>query len=445
MQKRRPKNASRTIAICFAAIIILGTVLLLLPFSSRDGSSCGVVTALFTSTSATCVTGLILRDTWTQWSGFGQTVILCLIEIGGLGFMTAASLLIFGLRKKVNMDGRMLMAQLIGSEDIGDSVRMQKRVLLGCLSVQLAGAAILTVRFSFKYGFLSAVKLGVFHSVSAFCNAGFDIFGFEREGVSLGLYHTDAVVSLTISALIIIGGIGFLVWDEIFRVRSFRKLSVYSKLVLLTTAVLLLCGAVLYLVFEWNNTLANLPFGEKLLAAFFQSSTVRTAGFAGIDQGALSYPSKALTVLLMLIGGSSGSTAGGLKTVTFVVLILFLRSRIKGEERPHIFSRSIRLHDVLNALTIFGIMVGLAFFGSIVLCASSGVSLTNAVYECVSALATVGLTTGITPSLSIIAHLLLIFFMYFGRVGILTVSLGFLRDKKAQSKYEYAKTSLIIG
>ena len=445
-KNRHPLNISQTIALIFAGIILIGTVLLCLPVSSRDGEPCGFLAALFTATSATCVTGLVLADTWTQWSGFGQAVIFCLIEIGGLGFMSIASFFIFALRRKINMSQRIMIAQTMGAEDLSAAVRIQKRMLLVCLSTEGIGAVLLTLCFLPAYGFRHALRLGIFHSVSAFCNAGFDILGFESPGSSLILFGKNAPILLILSALIIIGGIGFLVWDEIYRIRNPRKWSVYTKLVLIAAATLLLGGMLLFCLLEWNNpaTLGPMTFWQKLTAAFFQSSTSRTAGFAAVDQGLLTDGGKAVTMFLMLIGGSSGSTAGGLKTVTFLVLVLFLYARLRGKNTVHVFHRTIPQKQVLDAMTLFGVMIALAFFGACVICSTSPVSFTNGLYESVSALATVGLTTGITPSLSIPAKLLMILYMYFGRVGILTISLGFLQKKEAD-RYQYAQTTLLIG
>lgn len=441
-------SEGKKLALGFAAIVLVGTALLMLPVASRDGRSCGLLTALFTATSSTCVTGLIVQDTWVQWSGFGQAVLLALIETGGLGFMSAASFFIFVLKKKAGMRQQMMIAQSIGVDDMGDLMRIQKRMLFCGLLTEAAGALLLTVRFLFSYDFVTSLKLGVFHSISAFCNAGFDILGFETPGQSLIPYGKDPFVCITLALLIILGGIGFLVWDELIRVRSPKKWSVYTKLVLGTTAALLLAGTVLTLVTEWNNpaTLGTMNVPEKINAAFFQSATLRTAGFAGIDQGGLTEAGKGVSIFFMLIGGSSGSTAGGLKTVTFVVLVLFLLSRARGKKTVSVSHRTIPDKYVLDAITIFGIMVGLLFAGAVVLCATTpGISFSDALYETTSAIATVGLTTGITPTLSVPAKLLLILYMYFGRVGVLTISLGFLREKPANNQYQYAHTNLLIG
>lgn len=443
----RPLSPTQIIAVAFVVIILMGAVLLTLPAASRDGESAGFLPALFTATSATCVTGLVMFDTWTQWSGFGQTVIISLIEVGGLGFMSAASLVFFLLRRKVGLKQRMVMAQALSVQDMEGVVRIQKLVLTGSLGIQAVGALILLLRFWPAYGFGTALRWGVFHSISAFCNAGFDILGCITPGASLIEFNSDPVVMLTLAALVIVGGLGFLVWEEVARVRSFKKFSVYTKLVLLTTLVLLLGGAVCICALEWNNpaTLGPMSFGDKLMNGFFQSVTVRTAGFAGIDQAAMTDGAKAVSIVLMLIGGSSGSTAGGAKTVTLVVLLLFLWARARGRETVTVFRRTIPGRQALDAMTIVSILVGLAVFGGIFICATSPVGFTDALFESVSAIATVGLTAGVTGKLSTAAQILIIIYMYFGRVGVLTISLGFLMGDKAEERFRYAQTNLLIG
>ena len=440
-------SPAQSIAIAFAVIILIGTVLLSLPVASRTGKAHSIVDALMAATSATCVTGLVPGDTFTMWSDFGQTLLLVLIELGGLGFMSMASLVILLLRKKVGLRQRMMMAQALSLDDMQSVWKLQKWVLGGSLLIQLTGAGVLFLRFLPDYGVGTALKWGAFHSVSAFCNAGFDLFGQLQPGASLMPFQNDPVVLLTLSALIAVGGLGFFVWEEVVRLHSFKKFSVYTKLVLLATAVLILSGTLLTLVFEWNNpaTLGPMSVGEKLLNGFFQSVTLRTAGFAAVDQALLTDSGKAVSMVLMFIGGSSGSTAGGLKTVTFVVLILFILARIRGKSHVTVFRRTVPTEKVTDAMTLTSVMFLLALFGGIFICATSPVDLTNGMFESVSALATVGLTAGVTPLLSLPAKLLIIVFMYFGRVGVLTLSLGFLSGDKAQERFRYATTNLLIG
>lgn len=438
---------TQTIALVFAGLILLGTVLLSLPAASRDGVSAGFLPALFTATSATCVTGLVMFDTFSQWSGLGQTVIICLIEIGGLGFMSAASLVIFLLRKKVGLRQRMVMAQALSVNDMASVVRLQKVVLRGSLLIQLTGALILTLHFWPQYGFKQAAIWGVFHSISAFCNAGFDIFGSMQPGSSLMLFQSDPVVLLTLGALVVVGGLGFFVWEEVIRIRKWKQFSVYTKLVLLMSGMLLAGGMIGICLLEWNNpaTIGNMPWYDKLLGGFFQSVTVRTAGFDALGQGGMTDGGKVWSMLLMLVGGSSGSTAGGVKTVTMMVLLLFLWSRIRGKGSVSVFKHSIPNNQVLDAMTIISIVVGLAVFGGLFISATSPIGFTDGLYEAVSALATVGLTTGVTTSLSLPAQILIIIYMYFGRVGVLTLSLGFLMGNQAQERFRYANTNLLIG
>lgn len=446
---KRPKalSATKVITISFGLIILLGTALLSLPVSSRSGVGCGILPALFTAASATCVTGLSLFDTWSQWSGFGQVIILCLIEIGGLGFMSAASLGFFLLRKKISFKQRLVMAQALSMHEMDGVVRIQKIVIFGSLSVQAVGAVILILRFWPEYGIGQALRWGIFHSVSAFCNAGFDIFGSINPGSSLLEFQSDPVVLLTLSGLIIVGGLGFLVWEELAAARSFRKWSVYTKLVLLATLILVFGGGAVICLLEWNNpaTLGPMTVGDKLLNGLFQSVTLRTAGFAAIDQAALTEAGKGVSMVLMFIGGGSGSTAGGAKMVTIVVLLLFLSARLRGRDTACVFKRTIPHKQVLDAMTIVAIMFFLAIFGGVFISATSPVDFTGALYESVSALATVGLTAGVTGYLSIPAKLLIILYMFFGRVGVLTISLGFLMGDRAEERFRYAQTNLIIG
>ena len=447
--RKRPKTLSTTriIAFSFAAIILLGACLLSLPAASRDGISCGFRPALFTATSATCVTGLVLYDTWSQWSGFGQLVILSLIEIGGLGFMSAATLVVFFLRRKVGLKQRMVMAQALSLNDMDGILRLQKMVLTGSFTVEGIGALILFFRFLPEYGASAALKWSIFHSVSAFCNAGFDIFGCITPGASLMEFQSDPVVLLTLGALVVIGGLGFLVWQDVGEKRKFRKCSVYTRLVLVTTGGLIVLGWVLTCILEWNNpgTLGSMTIGDKLLNGLFQAITLRTAGFAAIDQALLTEGGKAMSMVFMLIGGSSGSTAGGLKTVTFIVLILFMTARARGRSSVCVYKRTIPQGQVLDAMTIAFIMIALAMFGGIFISTTSPVGFTDALYEAVSALATVGLTAGATGQLSIPAQILIIVYMYFGRVGVLTISMGFLMGDRVEDRFRYAETSLLIG
>ena len=447
--KRRSRHlsATRIIALAFLGIILIGSVLLSLPLASRSGESCGFLNALFTATSATCVTGLTRFDTYSQFNGFGQTVIISLIQIGGLGFMSIATLVVFLLRRKVGLKQRMVMAQALSVSDMDGVVRLQKWVLVGSFSVEAMGAILLTARFLPTYGFWESLKWGVFHSISAFCNAGFDIFGQISPGSSLVPFQSDPVVLLTLSALVILGGLGFLVWQDILTKRRFKKLSVYTKLVLITTVSLLTLGTLLTAVLEWNNpqSIGSMSTADKLINSFFQSVTVRTAGFFSFDQAGMTDAGKASSILLMMVGGSSGSTAGGIKTVTVVVILLFMLSRARGKSSVCVYKRTIPAAQVMDAMTITALMIFMSLLGAIFITATCGVTFIDSWYESVSALATVGITAGATASLTVAAQIMVILFMYFGRVGILTISLGFLMGNRAEERFSYAETNLLIG
>ena len=448
VKKRRFRlSATQIIAIGFAAIILLGAGLLTLPSASRSGVSCGFFPALFTATSATCVTGLVMYDTFSQWSTFGHVVIISLIEIGGLGFMSAASTVVFLLRRKVGMRQKMLIAQALNLNDMDGVVKIQKLVLTGSLTIQAAGALILLLRFWPEFGFGRALAWGVFHSISAFCNAGFDLFGYIAPGQSLIVFNDDPIVCLTLITLVTVGGLGFLVWEEIASVRTFKKFSVYTKLVLLMTVGILLVGTVVILALEWNNpaTIGNMPVWQKLMNAFFQTGTLRTAGFATVDQLALRDSTKVFSILIMFIGGSSGSTAGGLKTVTVLVLLLFVWAKARGKESVHVFKRNIPQEKAVDAMSIVFITVLLSIFGGMVISTAASVSFLDAWYEAVSAICTVGLSAVGTSGLGVVSQSVIIAFMYFGRVGILTLSLGFLMGNKAKDRFQYADTNLLIG
>ena len=437
-------SSTQIIALVFALIILVGTGLLMLPIASQSGESCDFADALFTATSATCVTGLVPFDTGSNWTLFGQIVIITMIEIGGLGFMSMAALVIMLLRRKVGLKQRMIMAQALSLNEMDSVVKLQKWVLGGSLSVQAVGALVLFLRFLPMFGAGKAAWYGVFHSISGFCNAGFDIFGY---GDSLMQFNTDPVVCITLMVLVLVSGLGFFVWEEVVRVHNWKRFSVYTKLVLLASLILTLGGAAAICLLEWNNpeTMGAMTVGEKILNGFFQSVTVRTAGFDAIGQGALTDGSKGVSMVLMLIGGSSGSTAGGVKTVTMVVLVLFLWARARGRSTVTVYKRTIPNDKVLDAMTIVGLVTGLAVAGTVFICITSPISFTDGLYEAVSALATVGLTTGVTSALSLPAQLLITVYMYFGRVGILTISLGFLMGNRAEERFQYAQTNLLIG
>ena len=440
-------SAPQIIVLVFLLIILAGSILLTLPVSSKSGQPTPFLTALFTATSCTCVTGLALVDTFTHWSGFGQAVMLLMIQVGGLGFMTIAALFFFAVHRKISLKQRLVMAQSLGLEGPSGVVRMVRLVLRRTMILEGAGAVLLTVRFCFQMPFAKALWWGVFHAISAFCNAGFDVMGAVEEGGSLVNYVSDPAVNLILMALIILGGLGFFVWDDILKHRRFRELAVHTRLVLVISAVLTLGGAVIFALLEWNNpaTLGDMTVGEKVLAALFQSVTTRTAGFYTVPQGALTGASKAVTDVLMFIGGSSGSTAGGVKTVTMGVLLLSVLATARGRSRVTVFHRTIPARQISDAAAVVGMVLMTALVSGVILSASNGLDFMDCFYETVSAIATVGLSTGITAELNILSRLIVIVLMFFGRVGMMTISLGFLLSDQAEERYRYAETKVLIG
>ncbi len=445
---QRPMHASMVIALGFVLIILAGAVLLTLPVSSRSGGATGFLDALFTATSATCVTGLVTVGTATHWSGFGQAVILLLIQIGGLGFMTLASVASFLTRRTITLRERMVMSAGMNLSANAGIVRLTRRVLFGTLLFEAVGAVLLACRFVPQFGLARGMWMGVFHAVSAFCNAGFDLLGTpDSPFSSLTGYVGDPVVNLTIMALIVIGGLGFFVWGDMWDKRRFRRLSLHTKLVLVTTVLLLAAGTGLTLLFEWNNpaTLGALPAGEKVLAAAFQSVTLRTAGFNTIDQAALAGPTQALSCLLMMIGGSPGSTAGGIKTVSAAVLVLSAVSALRGRTEVSAFGRSIGVRGIMNAVTMMIVGGTLSLTGACAIAYMEGAPFGQCLFEAVSAFATVGVTMGLTPGLHAASHLILIVLMYLGRVGVLTLGVAVLMRHREPPKLQYPDGNVMVG
>ena len=406
----------------FAAVILLGTVLLMLPISSK-GKPAPFSDALFTAVSAACVTGLVVRDTASSWTGFGQAVLLVLIQIGGLGVVTAVTSLTMISGKRLSLFTRSTMQNAMSAPQIGGIVRLTKFVLSGTFIMEFAGALALMPTFIPRYG-ARGIWLSVFHSVSAFCNAGFDVMGSSTgEYSSLTAFSANANVSLVIILLIFIGGIGFLTWDDA-RTHKFRfsKYSMQSKTALTVSGVLILVPAVWFFL----KDLKGLPIGERLLSALFQAVTPRTAGFNTADLNALSGPSKGLMTGLMLIGGSPGSTAGGMKTTTFALLCANVISTFKKSPDVHLFKRRVEATTVRTASTLFLMYVVLFFIGASAISFIEGIGMGDCLFETASALGTVGLTLGITPTLGTASRCILMALMFAGRVGGLTLVYAFL-------------------
>ncbi|MDD6325627.1 MAG: potassium transporter TrkG [Lachnospiraceae bacterium] len=418
LSKKKHLTSFQLIILGFAGVILLGTVLLMLPVSSSERVPTPFHEALFTATSAVCVTGLVVKDTGSYWSLAGQTMILALIQIGGLGVVTVAASVSLLSGKKISLMQRSTMQDAISAPKVGGIVRLTRFILKGTFLIETLGAVLLLPVFLSDYG-VKGIWLSVFHSVSAFCNAGFDILGTTVHSFpSLTGYSGNMLLNMVIMLLIIIGGIGFLTWDDIYtNKRNFKRYRMQSKIILMTTACLILLPAVFFFICD----LKNLSTGKRLLAAVFQSVTTRTAGFNTINISEMSEASKAVMILLMLIGGSPGSTAGGMKTTTFTVLILNAIATFRSQENAGSFGRRLEYHVIKNAATIAMLYFTLFFCGGIAISVYEGLPLLDCLYEAASAVGTVGLTLGITPRLHIFSQVVLIMLMYLGRVGGLTL------------------------
>lgn len=340
--KIRRLTQTQMIVVGYLLIILIGALLLMIPAASRDGKVTPFIDALFTSASASCVTGLVIADTYQKWTIFGQCVILLLIQIGGLGFMTIGVFFAIILHRKIGLVMRGTLQESVNIQQIGGIVRLAKKIMKGTLIFEGAGALILASRFQRDFGWVRGIYYGLFHSISAFCNAGFDLMGTRESYSSFTWYDADPIVNIVIMFLIVIGGIGFFVWNDIaihkFHVTRYR---LHTKIVLATTGILIISGAILLYLFEANRTLAGMNGSEKIFCSLFGSVTARTAGFNTVDTAALSDSSKIVTILLMFIGGSPGSTAGGIKTTTFVVLLVYVSANLKNEDSCHIFGRRL--------------------------------------------------------------------------------------------------------
>jgi trk system potassium uptake protein len=428
----------------FAIVIFTGSILLSLPIASVDGNATPFIDSFFTATSAVCVTGLVTLDTGTHWNYFGKTVILILIELGGLGFMSFATLIALLLGKRITLKERLVMQEAMNSFNLQGIVKMAKYMLGFTFSVQLLGALLLSTQFIPIYGLGKGIYFSIFHSVSAFCNAGFDLIGDFR---SLTPFAENPVIILTLAALIVIGGLGFAVWSEIYTFKGLKKLSLHSKVVITITVGLLLVGWVLMLLFEINNpaTLGPMSLKGKFINSLFASVTPRTAGFNSISTSDMTMPGRFLTMILMFIGGSPGSTAGGIKTTTFGILLLTVISVIKGKEDTEVFQKRIAREQVYRSFVIAVLALSLVMVVSMLLSISEvGSSFEYVLYEATSAFGTVGLSLGLTTKLSLFGKLIISFTMYSGRLGPLTIALA-LAKVKSSNKIKYPEDKILVG
>lgn len=417
----------------YCLIILIGTVLLSLPIATKGPGGTPVTDCFFTATSATCVTGLIRYDTFRHWTLFGQSVILCLIQIGGMGFMTFAILGLVFAKRKIGLSQRSIMQNSISAPQIGGIVRMTKFIALGTLTIEALGAAFLSFSFIPRFGLVKGIYFSIFHSVSAFCNAGFDLMGGTTgEFSSLTGVVGDWYVNTVIMLLIFVGGLGFFVWHDMGAKRfRFKKFNLQSKMVLSISVGLVLLGTTLFFVLEYSGgMLAGMPVGEKILASLFQSVTARTAGFNSADLATMTEPGIFIMICLMFIGGSTGSTAGGIKTTTFWVLCVSIFTTFRRKKNVEAFGRRLEEGITRTASCVFMTYLLLTVTVAVVISAIEKLPLLTTLFESVSAMATVGLTLGITPGLGMVSKLLLAFLMLCGRVGSITMLLAFSSEKR---------------
>ena len=422
VKKRAPINPTRMITASFAAVILTGTLLLCLPISSKAREFTSLLDCLFTATSATCVTGLIVYDTYTHWSLFGQGVIMALIQVGGLGLVTFTSFFSLVTGKKLGLRGMKLASESVNSNSLSEVPDLLRMIITFTLTVEAIGAVLLGIYFVPEYGMMG-VFISVFLAVSAFCNAGFDNLGFLGEYTSLTTFNDNYLVIFTIMALIVIGGLGFVVWNDLMAYRKTRVLLLHTKIVLMVTIFLILFGALGYLGLEWDNekTMQALDMKGKIGAAFMQSITMRTAGFNSIDLYSMTDAAKVFSVVLMFIGAAPGSTGGGIKTTTFFALMQQVRA-VFTKKKPGGFHRTLPGEAIDKAGVIALLSVVVVCVGTFLLCVlEPELDFVRLLFEEVSAFGTVGLSTGITPDLSVASKLVLIFTMYIGRLGAFTL------------------------
>lgn len=452
MRKKRLKlSTTHFIMLSFLLVIFAGSILLALPISSSNGVAVSYIDALFTATTATCVTGLVTLPTVTAWSTFGQVVILCLIQLGGLGIITVMSGVMIALHKKIGIADRLLIQEAFNLNTLSGLVRFVKKVIGATFLVEGIGALLYMTVFVPEYG-LRGIWISVFNSISAFCNAGLDILSEN----SLCEYATNPIINIVTSALIIIGGIGFIVWWDVIRVLKLRKnqgkmcvqkLSLHSKIALWMTAFLIISGTLAFFIFEYNNelTIGNHSLFDKLQISFFQSVTTRTAGFATIPQQNLTNPSAFVSLVLMFIGGSPVGTAGGIKTVTAMVLILTALSTVKNKNEITVFNRSISHKSIKKAVAVFCMSFVIMLVSTVLLSAVSDAPALDILYETVSATATVGLTRNLTPTLNMWGKIIITITMYLGRIGPISLAVAFSVKKESQNIVKTPVEEISVG
>jgi len=448
IKKKKTLDAFKILALGFATVIFTGATLLSMPFSSAAGQFTNFLDCLFTSTSAVCVTGLITLDTGLYWSMTGKTIIIILIEIGGLGFMAMSTIFALVLKKKITLKDRLVMQEAYNTFNLQGIISHVRYMIIFTLCVQGIAALILMTQFIPMFGVGTGIYYGIWHSISAFCNAGFDLLG---NFTSVTVVNDNKVILLTLANLINIGGLGYLVWRELLSTLSKKKklknISLHAKVVVTISLIMVIGGTLAFLVLEWNNpaTMKDMTFGNKLVNSYFSTTTPRTAGFNSISNSEMSPGSKLITMAYMFIGGSPGGTAGGVKTTTFGIIIFTLIAVLKGRTDVEIYKKKLSQSTVYKAIAIFFLGLTIVVIGVVILSMNElSATFEEIVYEVLSAFGTVGLTMGITPGLQSISKVTLILIMYMGRVGPLTVMLA-ISNKQEKINIKYPEGKLLIG
>lgn len=442
------KNLSptRIIALSFALVILVGTVLLALPIATREGQATSIFDALFTALSATCVIGVSLFDTYTHWTLFGQIVILILFQIGGLGIMSFMSLFSIFLHRKIGLQERMLLVQTSGNIRLNGVISLLKKIFIGTFIFEGIGALILAAAFYPEMGLLKSIYYGIFHSVSAFCNAGFDLMGFRTPNSSFAYYQTNSLVLFTLMALIIIGGLGFFVWNDILKNKwKLHKYSLHSKIILYTAVILILGGWFFYYIFEMNGSLYHLPYSEKIKSSLFMSVSTRTAGFTALNLNTMSESGLLLTMCLMFIGAGVGSTSGGVKTTTIAILVATVMTFAKGKKDVIIFKRRIENDTIRHAASIFIVYMLAVIVSTMVICFTDGFKLQDVLFETIAAVSTTGYSRIGIENMSYIARIIMMILMYGGRIGFMSLLMVFWEKEKADPPTQYPTEEIMIG
>ncbi len=433
------------IVLSFFLVIAAGTVLLMLPAATRAGEQTSLSDAFFTAVSAACVTGLVVADTWSHWTVFGQAVILAMIQIGGLGFITISSLFFLMTKKRMNLSQRFVLQDSISAFHNGGIMRLAKKVLTGTALIEEIGAVLLSIRFIPRYGVKKGMYYSIFHAVSAFCNAGFDLMGCTEPYTSFTGYYDDVLVTLVLCALILTGGIGFVVWDDMTAHKlQVRRYSLQSKIVLSATVLLVGIPAVLFFVSEYNGSMKEYSLSGRICASLFCAVTPRTAGFNTVDTAGLSDAGYLMTVVLMFIGGCPGSTAGGIKVTTIVILMLSCIASMQRERYISIFGRRIEHDSVARATNVFMVNLALALGVAFLICLIQKLPIRDVLFETISAISTVGMSTGVTRELNTLSRMLVALLMFCGRVGSLSFALA-LTNHKQESSVKLPLEQITIG